>query len=230
MKNTSTNNNNPSHSLYIKLALFLGAIAFSLLHPLVIALLSVSYFFVSNLTVGEIAVLKQKTKEVISTAIEKQVQPRLSQYVAESKRLLPSSTSVKEENKELYLATSATVGVASFAEQDNINSAKESVELQPSVTETIKVDLPTRYRYLFGESYKFPQTKSCFTKQYNAGLKDVIALWDMKQREQFISEFSELISRKTEQRILSTSVKNLPTSKTPSISFPIKEIEALPTE
>ena len=38
MKNTSINNNNPSHSLYIKLALFLGAIAFSLLHPLFVSL------------------------------------------------------------------------------------------------------------------------------------------------------------------------------------------------
>lgn len=222
MKNTSTKQS-ISSSLQVKLALFLGAILFSFTHPLFVSLVSISYFFISNLTVGEMAVLKQKAKDEVSkaalTVIEKQVQPRLSEYVTESKALLPSSTSVKEENAELYLTSSI--------KQINVNSAKESVELQPSVIETAKVDLPTRYKYLFGDGLKFPKSKSCFTNQFNAGLVDVIALWDMKQREQFISDFAELISRKTKQRILSISVRSLPKSKTPSIDLPIQEMEAV---
>ena len=67
----------------------------SLLHPLFVSLLSVSYFFVSNLTVEEAAILKQKGKEVVSTAIEREVMPRLSSYVEENRGALPSSVEIE---------------------------------------------------------------------------------------------------------------------------------------
>lgn len=176
-------------TLFLKIALILGAIAFSILHPLAVSLLSVGYFFISNLTVEEAAILKQKAKDNVSKAVG---------IVMERKEAPLLSSSI-EEAEEVPLLPHTT---------DSI-----STSIKPTV------DLPTKYKLLFGETTKFPKTKSCFTKQYNAGLVDVIALWDMKQREQFLIDFAALVSKKTKQRILElNSTGNV---KTP-IVFPSK--------
>ena len=208
-------NNSVSVSLYIKLVLFLAAILFSLMHPVTVALLSVSYFFVTNLTVEEAALLKQKTKQSISkvaiTVIEKEVMPRLSSYVKESKGALPSSP-VEEV-------------------QPILPSSKESIKLLPeSPQEEVTVmeaplDLPGKYALLFGDSFKFPKTKGCFTKQYNSQLESVIASWDIDKRQQFVTDFAEILSKKTKERILSTSIKSLPVSSSEPITIPTTQKE-----
>ena len=199
-----------STSLFVKVAAFLVAILFSLMHPLTVALLSVSYFFVSNLTVEEAALLKQKTKQSISkvaiTVIEKEVMPRLSSYVKESKGALPSSP-VEEV-------------------QPILPSSKESIKLLPSTPQEevtvmeAPLDLPGKYALLFGDSSKFPKTKGCFTKQYNSQLESVIASWDDEAREQFVTDFAEILSKKTKERILKFNSSSV--VKTP-IVFPVRE-------
>ena len=49
----------------------------------------------------------------------------------------------------------------------------------------------------------------------------------MEQKEQFVSEFADLISKKTKQRILSVALKSLSSSEASPIGFPIREEEKI---